>query len=728
MTFVLALLFGGLGVLALHTLAGVGGVRRDGLVDQSVYGVLMAGAALTVLARGVAVPAQRAAWLTLGGGMVCWCLGDLYSALAMPGSQVATGAFGPADALYLAFYPCCYVALVLLVGAHMRELRIGMWLDGLIGGLAAAAVGTAVILPQLLRESHGQVATMAVALAYPIGDVLLLVFAFGALGITGWRPGRVWLLIAASMVASGVADSAYLYLTAAGDYAVGDWVQPLWPASAILLATAAWTPWPRPRRRRVEDWRLVSVPSLSLLAALGVFVYGNLHHQLTAPALGLAMATVLAVCVHLMMTVRENIAMLAGSRRLALTDPLTGLGNRRQLVEDLNVACRRAAGGERWELVLYDLNGFKRYNDTFGHPAGDALLARLSEKLRTIVSPHGTAYRMGGDEFCVLFRNAAGTLDEALVQASVASLSENGPGFSIDASHGVVAIPTGGGEPADVLQLADQRLYRRKDETREASAVQQLRDVLLQAFEERYPDLQEHQRGVGSLALAVGRRLGMSGEELDVLARAAELHDVGKIAIPDAILHKAGPLDEEEWRFMHKHTILGERILTAAAALRPVARLVRSSHERFDGGGYPDGLRGEEIPLGARVIFVCDAFDAMTSDRAYSTARPPEEALRELQACAGTQFDPEVVAVFGEIFHELEPGEVEPADVEPDEIEPAGASDAEPVSREPSPAGGASSEPQLPAPLGQSPAPGGRPNRRRGDRAALPHRSAVPQS
>ena len=234
---------------------------------------------------------------------------------------------------------------------------------------------------------------------------------------------------------------------------------------------------------------------------------------------------------------------------------------------------------------------------------------------------------MGGDEFCVLIR-AAAARRRRWCGASVAALSEHGPGFSIGAAHGEVSIPAEGSDSAAVLQLADQRLYARKDQTREGSAVLQLRDVLLQAFRERYPDLQEHQRGVGALALAVGRRLGLDGEELDVLARAAELHDVGKIAIPDAILSKPGPLDAEEWQFMRRHTILGERILMAASALRPVARLVRSSHERYDGGGYPDGLRGEEIPLGARIIFVCDAYDAMTSDRAYSRAIAPAEAIR----------------------------------------------------------------------------------------------------
>jgi two-component system cell cycle response regulator len=650
----LALLVGGLGVLALHNLTGLEGAQRQGLFGHTIYGALMVGATLAVLARGALLQAQRTAWLTLGAGLASWCGGDLYYTLFVEGPGAAGGTVSPADVLFLAFYPCCYVALVLLVGAHLQELRIAMWLDGLIGGLAAAAVGAALILPPILHGAHGDAASVGVALAYPIGDLLLLVFTVGALGVTGWRPGRVWLLIAASMLANAVADSAYLYLTATGTYHVGAATQFLWPASAVLLAIAAWTPWPRLGRRRVENWRLVSVPSLSLLAARGVLIYGDLPHVvLPSAALVLAAATALAVGVHVALTVRENIAMLASSRRLALTDPLTDLGNRRQLVEDLRVACRRAGAGETWDLVLYDLNGFKRYNDTFGHPAGDALLARLSARLKAVVAPHGTAYRIGGDEFCALLRDRAKHLD-VIVQASVSALSEQGPGFSIGAAHGVVSISPALDDPAAVMQLADQRLYERKDRTRETSAVQQLRDVLLQAFQERHPDLREHQRGVGALVLEVGRWMGMAGEDLDVLARAAELHDVGKIAIPDAILNKPGPLDDEEWLFMRRHTILGERILKAASALRPVAELVRSSHERYDGAGYPDGLRGEQIPLGARIIFVCDAFDAMISERSYSGAIPQAEAFAELRACAGTQFDPAVVEAFAATFSEPE--------------------------------------------------------------------------
>jgi diguanylate cyclase (GGDEF)-like protein len=641
----LAFLLGGLGVLVLHTTVGLGGTRLNHLFDNGVYNVLMFGAGLCVLARAITIKAQRPAWLMMGAGVLCWSLGELYFTLFVEGPGAASGSLSPADAFYLAFYLCVYSALMLLLGAHLRELRISIWLDGLIGGLGAATLGAAVVLPPLIIHARGDVGSMAVALAYPIADLLLLIFTIGALGITGWRPGRVWLLIAASLLLSAIADSSYLYQAATHSYRADTWVEGLWPGAAILLAIAARTPWPRPTRRRIEDWRLVLVPAVSLLTALGVLVYGNFPAvQLTPVAVILAAATVLAVSARLMLTVRENLVMLVGSRRLALTDPLTGLSNRRQLMEDLELACRMAKPDEPWQLAIYDLNGFKRYNDTFGHPAGDALLARLSDKLSAVVAAHGTAYRMGGDEFCVLIRASA--KDDSLVPDSVAALTERGPGFSIGAAHGEVSIPEEGSDSATILQLADQRLYERKDQTREGSAVLQLRDVLLQAFHERYPDLQEHQRGVGALVLAVGRRLGLEAEELDVLARAAELHDVGKIAIPDAILSKPSPLDDEEWRFMRRHTILGERILAAASALRPVAALVRSSHERFDGGGYPDGLKGKEIPLGARIIFVCDAYDAMTSDRAYSRAVAPAEAIHELRACSGTQFDAEVVETF----------------------------------------------------------------------------------
>jgi hypothetical protein len=190
-------------------------------------------------------------------------------------------------------------------------------------------------------------------------------------------------------------------------------------------------------------------------------------------------------------------------------------------------------------------------------------------------------------------------------------------------------------------------MYERKD-ARRPSVRNQCRDLLLRVISEQQPDLEEHGDDVSGLVAAVGRRLGLHAEDLDHAECAAELHDVGKIAVPPEVVRKPGPLDDDEWAVMRRHTVIGERILATVPALVPVARLVRASHERWDGGGYPDGLRGEEIPLGARIIAVCDAFHAMTTDRVYRPGGTVREALAELERCAGSQFDPAVVAALAE--------------------------------------------------------------------------------
>jgi two-component system, cell cycle response regulator len=229
-----------------------------------------------------------------------------------------------------------------------------------------------------------------------------------------------------------------------------------------------------------------------------------------------------------------------------------------------------------------------------------------------------------------------------LAATTAKALSETGSGFEIDAAFGAVLLPFDAETAPSALQLADRRLYANK-ERRPSGVTSQLRGVLLQVLSERQPSLHHHLEGVAALVLGVGRQMGMDPEPLDVLIRAAEMHDIGKMAIPETILNKPGPLDADEWAFMQRHTILGERILSAAPALVPVAKLVRSSHERWDGEGYPDGLAGSDIPLGSRIIFACDAYDAITATRVYSPARSKAEALAELSRCAGTQFDPQVV-------------------------------------------------------------------------------------
>jgi diguanylate cyclase (GGDEF)-like protein len=338
----------------------------------------------------------------------------------------------------------------------------------------------------------------------------------------------------------------------------------------------------------------------------------------------------------------------------AVTDPLTGLGNRRKLSAELSARLAGTAGfePEPFLLLLFDLDGFKGYNDTFGHLAGDALLSHLGGRLSSAVEPHGTAYRLGGDEFCVVLPAAPGEMQDHVARAA-AALSERGETFSIGASCGAVLLPHEASTPDYALQLADQRMYARK-QGRPSAVREQTRDVLLRIMHAKQPGLPDHSSGVADLAIQVGRRLGMTGEQIDELARAAELHDIGKVGLPDAILDKPGALDPDEWEFVRQHTILGERILSAAPALRPVATIVRASHERWDGRGYPDRLGGEEIPLAARIVAVCDAFEAITSDRCYRSARDVDVARKELILEAGRQFDPKVVAAFLEELEQPE--------------------------------------------------------------------------
>ncbi len=333
--------------------------------------------------------------------------------------------------------------------------------------------------------------------------------------------------------------------------------------------------------------------------------------------------------------------------RRAVTDALTGLGNRRALERELESAAARAAAGEALTIIYLDLDGFKIYNDRFGHATGDALLRRLGVALGACIEGHGRAFRIGGDEFCAVLDGEimAGDLR---VEAVRAALSEQGPGFQIGPSCGVVSLPGDAADLRTALRLADERMYEAKRGGRPTPAQEISRVLMLALNEHRLADAGEEEMEVGELGKEIALELGLSADEADAVGRAAELHDIGKIAIPDAILIKPGSLDASEWALMRQHTLIGERILSGSPSFREVARLVRHSHERLDGTGYPDRLAGEQISLGARIVAVCDAYAAMVCERPYRRARRPDQALAELARCAGTQFDGLVVETLAE--------------------------------------------------------------------------------
>ena len=623
------------GVLALHY-AGVGPEWPP--AAEHLYELIEGIAAACCLWRAATHRKERTPWLVIGLGMLSFAAAELYYTIFLE-HKAEIPYPSLADALYLGLYPCCFAGLLLLARCRAGRLPWMLWVDGLIVALGFAAVAGALVYGTVLDATGGDPLTVATNLAYPVGDLLLLGLIVGLLGIFGLKAARAWSALICGFVLLGVADTIYLYGVASGSYEVGGVLDAAWPAGMVLVGAAAWQ---RPRKldsRALNDRGFLPIPIAAGLAATGVLLLDH-YVRLDSFAVWAATACLLAVVVRLGGTFRDNGRMLRASRREAATDALTGLGNRRALIVELE---RRLAEDEinPAVLALFDLDGFKAYNDAFGHPAGDLLLKRLGAQLAEIGEP-GEAFRMGGDEFCVLFP-AGGSAD--LVGRARQALSESGEGFTVTASAGTVALPSEARTVSDALAIADRRMYAHKRGDR-MSASNQSKDVLLRAVHERSPNLGAHGGEVAELAERTAKRLGLDIDTVRAVRQGAELHDIGKLAVPDAILNKPGPLDEEEWAFMRRHTLVGERILAAAPALADVAQLVRASHEHFDGSGYPDRLVGESIPLGSRVIAVCDAWDAMTTDRPYRRAMAHADALAELERCSGTQFDPAVVKVF----------------------------------------------------------------------------------
>ncbi|NMB26269.1 MAG: diguanylate cyclase [Firmicutes bacterium] len=335
-------------------------------------------------------------------------------------------------------------------------------------------------------------------------------------------------------------------------------------------------------------------------------------------------------------------------RYLSYYDSLTGLHNRAFVEEEL----LRRANNPDVAIAIGDVNGLKLINDAFGHQYGDQLLIRVANALRRACGPDCVIGRWGGDEFVIVLPELEPDGANKVMEAINSACEAEQCGSLLPSISLGLATRRGLHEGlGDVISRAEERMYRQK--LFEGSSIRSaIIASLTNTLRERSLETEEHAERTRELATALGRRLGLSANRSAALSLMATLHDIGKVMIPDHILTKKDPLTQEEWEIIKKHPEAGYRIAQASPDLAPISEAILAHHEWWDGSGYPRGLKGEDIPLLARIIALVDAYDAMVYGRPYQGVLTREEALQELQRGAGVQFDPYLVGLFVEMVTE----------------------------------------------------------------------------
>jgi diguanylate cyclase (GGDEF)-like protein len=471
-----AVLFGGAAAAILHDWAGVGGPGITSAVNGPIYDAVVIAAGLACLLRARESGPERSAWVLLAASVLSWAAAEIYWTLYIEGNPSAPYP-SPADIGYLAFYPLAVAGLYRLVRARAKELDPRLWMDGAIAALGTGALGAALIFEFVADRTGGTTLEVATTLAYPLGDIVLISLLVGVVALTRWRPGRTWSLLLGGLGAMAVADIAYTLQTYGTTLPSGNWIEPIYLFAAVFIGAEVWQAETAPinPEARFDGWRELVVPgivALTMVALVGMQYFNHANALTTV----LWSATMLAVVGRLALSLRANKMLLDQVR----TDRLTGLGSRARLEIDLAQRCRRAAE-EPVAVALLDLNGFKRYNDSFGHPAGDTMLGELGGRLRGAVAPDGIAYRTGGDEFVVLIDGGADF--DAVVRRAAEALTARGPGYELSASWGLAKVPEEASDPTPALQLADVRMYAQKESRRLAGPLS-IRDR--EALEQRH--------------------------------------------------------------------------------------------------------------------------------------------------------------------------------------------------------------------------------------------------
>jgi two-component system cell cycle response regulator len=592
-------------------------------------------------------PRLRSGWRFVMLAMVAMFGGEIAQTVYEAQNQAPFPSI--ADGFYLSFYPLLLCGVLrFAVGERTFGERVRLGLDLAVVAIGSSAVVLYVVLGPTVVAGSPNLLEGVFSVAYPVGDVVLLIgLASVLVRATDPSARRALWFLAGGLLLYVVGDVIFGWISLHSTYQGGDAVDTFWIVAVALWAVAGEAQ--APPEAPSANITVGGLPRTSWAPYIGAGVgFAVLMVvQWNAPFFPDMSLAITAALIAALVSARQFLAQrdLTGMQQRSsyesLHDELTGLPNRRRLIIDASAAVASATDSAPRTLAIFDLDGFKSYNDTYGHLAGDQLLIRVAQRLAASVSSSGRAYRFGGDEFCVLLASTKNP--EEIIAGAAQAMSEHGTGFAIGTSYGIASVPADAKTLSAAMQIADTHMYANKNGTRRAALIAQTRDVLLSAAAEQSPELYQHMLEVGELARDVARRLGLDAEMLDLTLRTGELHDVGKVAIPTSVLNKPAPLNEDEWALIRTHTAIGQRILNAAPALREVATFVRSTHERYDGTGYPDGLGGEEIPLPSRIVFACDSLNAMISCRPYAPVMSEPQAREELIRGAGTQFDPQVV-------------------------------------------------------------------------------------
>jgi diguanylate cyclase (GGDEF)-like protein/PAS domain S-box-containing protein len=329
---------------------------------------------------------------------------------------------------------------------------------------------------------------------------------------------------------------------------------------------------------------------------------------------------------------------------LSYRDQLTSLYNRRFFEEELN----RLDVKRNFPLtiVMADVNGLKLINDSFGHAAGDELLKKVAEVVQKGCRADDIVSRVGGDEFVILLPKTDEYEAEQIVKRiKNLTLEETVGSIDISISFGWETKRIEEEKTHEILKKAEDHMYKKKLFEGPSMRGKTI-NAIINTLHEKNKREEQHSHRVSLLCKSFGKVLGLSEGEVQELKTVGLLHDIGKIAMEESILNKQGKLTDDEWQEMKRHPEIGYRILSTVNDMAEMGEYVLAHHERWDGTGYPKGLKGKEIPLQARIIAIVDAYDAMTSERAYRSALPEEVAIEELRRNAGTQFDPEITRIF----------------------------------------------------------------------------------